>query len=495
MATNDSRMGNEVVPASEGEGKEEKQPPTSQKMKRKRVQKKKVKPLKPSSRSWVWEHFEKFDKLIYNTVDGKQVKVGHEVRAKCVYCFTELAGDSSFNGTSTLSRHIEKVCKKYPPRMELDQHVLTSDQTKNASLAMRKWCPDACITACCKMIVMDELPFSQVEKAGFKHFCSVVVPQWTIPCRKVIVNRFFEMYEAQKEKLSGWRMHKRILNFCVIANHQGTSIGKLLEACLVQWKIDKVLTVSVDNASANKVAIDYLRKKMGLTILDRSVAAIRNAVKYGGVLRRALELRKGFEMMAEEEEQKFYSYFDEDDDIVEDNEEVREEDKNKKRRKRIGPPNDSDWERAAVFVQFLKVFYNVTLKISATTKPTAHMAFHQIVTIEGEIDSLFVRPEMAEGSEAEKVLVSMAVKMKSKFKKYFGALEDLNQLLLVALVLDPRYKLRNFEHVLVKYLDYDTCSMKEKSRKLKDLLVSLTDLYASSSTSQKKKKQQRTCSK
>ena len=79
--------------------------------------------------------------------------------------------------------------------------------------------------------------------------------------------------------------------------------------CLVQWKIDKVLTISVDNASANKVAIDYLRKKLinwsippilggkhlhvrclahvlnlivrsGLNILDKSVASIRNAVKF-----------------------------------------------------------------------------------------------------------------------------------------------------------------------------------------------------------------------
>ncbi|KAK9922177.1 hypothetical protein M0R45_030656 [Rubus argutus] len=104
-------------------------------------------------------------------------------------------------------------------------------------------------------------------------------------------------------------MHKRVLNFCVIPNHQGNTIGKILETCLIKWTIEKVLTVSVDNASANMVAIDYLRKKMmtwekkpicagkylhvrclahivnlivrsGLAILDRLVASIRNAVKY-----------------------------------------------------------------------------------------------------------------------------------------------------------------------------------------------------------------------
>ncbi|PRQ57699.1 putative ribonuclease H-like domain-containing protein [Rosa chinensis] len=60
----------------------------------------------------------------------------------------------------------------------------------------------------------------------------------------------------------GWNLHKRILNFCVIPNHKGNTIGKLLETCLLQWRIDKVLTVSIANASANKVAIKYLQRKM-----------------------------------------------------------------------------------------------------------------------------------------------------------------------------------------------------------------------------------------
>ena len=77
----------------------------------------------------------------------------------------------------------------------------------------------------------------------------------------------------------------------------------------MRWNIDKVLTISVDNASANKVVIDYIRGKMagwkyppvfegkyihvkcfahvvniivkaGISIMDKSCAAIRNAVKY-----------------------------------------------------------------------------------------------------------------------------------------------------------------------------------------------------------------------
>lgn len=50
----------------------------------------------------------------------------------------------------------------------------------------------------------------------------------------------------------GWKMHKRILNFCVIPNHHDISIEKLLEACLIDCEVERVLTVYIYNASTNK---------------------------------------------------------------------------------------------------------------------------------------------------------------------------------------------------------------------------------------------------
>lgn len=57
-----------------------------------------------------------------------------------------------------------------------------------------------------------------------------------------------------------WVLHKRILSFTPIANHKEDGIRKLIEACLIDWGIERLFTIIVDNASANKVAITYVKK-------------------------------------------------------------------------------------------------------------------------------------------------------------------------------------------------------------------------------------------
>jgi hypothetical protein len=42
----------------------------------------------------------------------------------------------------------------------------------------------------------------------------------------------------------------------------GETIGQVIENCLLDWGIDKLLTVIVDNASSNSVTISYLKNVM-----------------------------------------------------------------------------------------------------------------------------------------------------------------------------------------------------------------------------------------
>ncbi|KAL6142289.1 hypothetical protein ACLB2K_060572 [Fragaria x ananassa] len=150
-----------------------------------------TKPKPPSKlTSMVWQHFTKYDRELFTHIDGKKVHAGHEKRARCVHCGADLKADSSFNGTSTLRRHIQKVCKQYAGRESIDdgQAVIVGDDEEEPGMELKKaWTNDGCIQAACEMIVIDELPFSHVENEGFRHFCKVAVPQFIPPSRRTFI--------------------------------------------------------------------------------------------------------------------------------------------------------------------------------------------------------------------------------------------------------------------------------------------------------------------
>lgn len=104
-----------------------------------------------------------------------------------------------------------------------------------------------------------------------------------------------------------WVLRKRILNFCQIANHWGETIGRLVYSCLEKCGIERVFTVTVDNALPNDGAIRYLAAMLkgpysfldgkymhlrccahiinlvvrdGLDEQFPSISRIRNAIKY-----------------------------------------------------------------------------------------------------------------------------------------------------------------------------------------------------------------------
>ncbi|KAK2643063.1 hypothetical protein Ddye_024826 [Dipteronia dyeriana] len=179
----------------------------------------------------------------------------------------------------------------------------------------------------------------------------------------------------------GKRLQKRILSFRQIVDHKGDSIGKCIENVLLEWGIDKVFTITVDNAIANTIAIGYVIRKLnswqddgavlggndGLKDLHDSIVAIRNAVKYVKsspsrldrfkkaiahekietkglvvldvptrwnstylMLESVVKLRKAFERMGEEDLH-YVNYFRDDD---------------QSEQKRIGPPNCDNWDNA-----------------------------------------------------------------------------------------------------------------------------------------------------
>ncbi|KAL5789537.1 hypothetical protein ACOSQ2_004425 [Xanthoceras sorbifolium] len=69
----------------------------------------------------------------------------------------------------------------------------------------------------------------------------------------------------------------------------------------------------------------------------------------------------------------------------------------------------------------------------------------------------------------------MTSSMKSKFDKYWGKIEDVNKLLIIALVLDPRYKLN---YVKFCFGDmFDDKKTKEMTCDIRLLLIQLYECY------------------
>jgi hypothetical protein len=61
---------------------------------------------------------------------------------------------------------------------------------------------------------------------------------------------------------NNWNYQKRIISFSLIPNHKGDTIGRKLEEVLRDWGIRNVSTITVDNATANDVAVSYLKKRL-----------------------------------------------------------------------------------------------------------------------------------------------------------------------------------------------------------------------------------------
>lgn len=117
-------------------------------------------------------------------------------------------------------------------------------------------------------------------------------------------------------------------------------------------------------------------------------------------------------------------------------------------------PDAIDWENANGFVSYLKVFYEATLKSSASKTPASHLLFKQLLNIQALLAKELKNP-------TDDPLHKVATSMKIKYEKYWRKWENINLFIYLVVVLDPRYKLR--------YLSFELNNIgvdKEKVKKL-----------------------------
>ncbi|KAL0462785.1 UNVERIFIED_CONTAM: Zinc finger BED domain-containing protein RICESLEEPER 2, partial [Sesamum latifolium] len=252
-------------------------------------------------------------------------------------------------------------------------------------------------------------------------------------------------------------------------------IGKQIEECLHEWGIDKVCTITVDNASSNDRAIAHLKKKCkwkdvilnndymhmrcsahivnlivkeGLEEQHESIMHVRNAVKY---VRSSPARLKAFKRCMEKEK----------------------------------------IDSKSLLCLDVETRWNSTyLMLDAAEK--FEKAFERLGDEEQKFIEYFdcyeLNQDECEGKKSkvnkgDYHMASMAIRMRDKFNKYWGNIDNMNWFLFVAILLDPRYKLKYVSFGLATIYESDPFFVKRMTEKIEDMLHLLYKQYAHEHTS------------
>jgi hypothetical protein len=482
-------------------------------------------------RSEMWQHFIKIKD------DQGVLKKG-----KCKYCSRPIKADPYVNGTTALHRHFN-VCKRNPHKNNKDPKQGTLQAIQGEGITTWKYDPEAIRQAFVEMVIEDEMPFVQGEKTGFKKFMKVVVPRWNPPSRRTCTRDTVRTYFQEKAKLklflenncervslttdgwtsqqqdsfmavtahfidNNWQFHRKVISFFKVKGHKGDDIGKNMHRCLLEWGLEKVMCVTVDNASSNDSGVTHLRRQLnnaktsiaegkylhmrcaahivnlivqdGLKEVDISIKRVRAAVRY---IKNSTSRLAKFKELAEEEkvdskaflnldictrwnstylmlkaaityDKVFMRYFDEDPcytiDLLE---------------QRGGPgyPDEADWENSKKMAEFLCHFFDLTERLSIREHVNSHNYFFEIAEVHLLINNWM--------NSSDPLRIEMGKRMKDKYDKYWGIWhepvdlgtvgrtergkgkgkekENLNLLIFVAAALDPRYKLSEYTKLAI----------------------------------------------
>ncbi|PKU66810.1 Putative AC transposase [Dendrobium catenatum] len=236
--------------------------------------------------STVWGHFE----MLPLADDGKK-------RCKCKNCGAKYLCDSK-NGTGNLKRHLQNCKKK---SQDISQLILQSNSSSSMSLIANKFDYEEfrCLFTAC--IVKHDLPFQCVEWEGLRTLLRYLRPDLQFISRNTARNDCKKMFNKEKIQIeallrsckgrvsltsdlwtsintdgficltahfvnNNWRLQKKVINFAFMPPpHDGLALFEKLHQFLVEWKLDsKLFSITLDNASANTVSVDFLRNHLNL---------------------------------------------------------------------------------------------------------------------------------------------------------------------------------------------------------------------------------------
>ncbi|KAK9208449.1 hypothetical protein WN944_000804 [Citrus x changshan-huyou] len=332
--------------------------------------------------STAWDHFTK------ESING-------EKKAKCMHCNAILEAKYT-SGTTSLNRHVISCFSRSQPKIqEALQGSLKVLKREDGScdIGFDSFDPKVLRSLIARMVVMHELPLKFVEYKGFREMMAHANPVVKPMSRNTLKSEISKLYHIEKIKTlhmleknqahfidNSWKLHSRILRFIYVPSpHTAEALSNELVQCLLDWNVDRKLSsMTLDNCSTNDAMVEKLLLRFDLALMYKSV----------------------FSRLQQRESQ--YKSL----------------------------PSDSEWDLAATMVEHLKSFYMLTEMFSGTKYPTANLFFPLICKMKMSINGWRTSDNLA--------IRIMDDKMVEKFEKYWN---EIHPMLVVAVVLDPRYKM------------------------------------------------------
>ncbi|XAR50532.1 hypothetical protein NMG60_11004882 [Bertholletia excelsa] len=365
---------------------------------------------------------------------------------------------------------------------------------------------ERCNIELAKMIIMHDYPINIVEHRGFIDFVRTLQPQFNMASFDTVQGNCVGIYLRQKQSLLNlldgipgrvsltldlwtsdqsfgyvfltghfidvdWKLHRRILNVIMIPSLDSeVAYNHAVAACLTDWNLDgKLFTLTLDPSFANDIVRENLRGLLSIRnpvilngqlligncyarVLSRlaqdalgsmkdAVNKVRESVKYvitsETIEEKFVELKQQLQVpsmknLSIDNQKKWNTTYH----MLTAASELKEvfscldtSDSNYK-----DTPSMDEWKQVEILCTYLKLLLDAANVLTAVTCPTSNAFFHEIWKIQHEL---------MHASVSEDPFISTLTKpLLDTFSKYW---KDTSLILAVAVVLDPRFKMKLVE--------------------------------------------------
>jgi hypothetical protein len=130
--------------------------------------------------------------------------------AHCNYCGLEYKCHGKNNSTSNMLYHV-KACQQYKnilANQDISQSKFTFECVQSQSesgscknLMITKYSEKIIRKTLCEMIIVDEMPFSSMDRMGFKKLCKVLELRFKLPSHYILMKDCVKLYMQTKDTM------------------------------------------------------------------------------------------------------------------------------------------------------------------------------------------------------------------------------------------------------------------------------------------------------